>query len=98
MNGALDMEMNVDDDVTMELSGAQQFGAPLDGFDFSDLGLGLGNGNSILGFEGQFNPFALPQADDGSGSETMPEDDQTQFLHYILTKIANSQPEGTRVG
>ena len=28
-----------------------------------------------------------------SGSEGM-DDDQTQFLNYILTKIANSLPEG----
>lgn len=25
--------------------------------------------------------------------ENMGDDDQTQFLNYILTKIANSQPE-----
>jgi hypothetical protein len=28
-----------------------------------------------------------------SGSEGMNADDETQFLNYILTKFANSQPE-----
>jgi len=86
-------EQNMNGAMMMGLPGMQsQFGnAPMDGFDFSDLGF---NSPSGPGFEGQFNPFALAQAaDDGSGSESLPEDDQTQFLHYILTRIANGQPE-----
>jgi hypothetical protein len=48
----------------MNMMLAPQFGsANMNGFDFSDLGLGTGEAGE--GFEGQFNPFALAQANDG---------------------------------
>ncbi|KAK6908865.1 hypothetical protein I203_102870 [Kwoniella mangroviensis CBS 8507] len=57
------------------------------------LGLGFnGSGFSLdLGGNGSFNPFALPQTEEGN--EPMAEDDQTIFLNYILNKFANAQPD-----
>ncbi|WWC73652.1 uncharacterized protein I206_107624 [Kwoniella pini CBS 10737] len=52
-----------------------------------NLNLDLG-----LGGSGGFNPFALPQTEEGS-EPTMAEDDQTIFLNYILNKFANAQPD-----
>ncbi|CAD6577076.1 MAG: hypothetical protein TREMPRED_001854 [Tremellales sp. Tagirdzhanova-0007] len=68
-----------------QLFGTAGFG----GFEFGDLSLP----SLHAGVDpSQFNPFALAQTvEEGSGSEGMDED--TQFLNYILTKIANSQPE-----
>ncbi|WVW86883.1 hypothetical protein I302_108938 [Kwoniella bestiolae CBS 10118] len=53
---------------------------------------GAGGGFSLdLGGNGGFNPFALPQTEDGM--DPMAEDDQTIFLNYILNKFANAQPD-----
>ncbi|ORX37686.1 hypothetical protein BD324DRAFT_391775 [Kockovaella imperatae] len=67
-----------------------------DAFNFGDLGFNTGLTPSDTSGSNSFNPFALAQnqgREEGSGSEGMGEDEQTQFLNYILTKIANSQPE-----
>ncbi|WVR08046.1 hypothetical protein IAU60_005091 [Kwoniella sp. DSM 27419] len=79
-------------------SGSQQFGnALLDSFDFSDLGLagrgdGLGLGLGSGGAPAGFNPFAVPQTEEGS-NDSQGDDDQTVFLNYILNKFANAQPD-----
>ncbi|ODN74484.1 hypothetical protein L202_06868 [Cryptococcus amylolentus CBS 6039] len=67
--------------------GIPQFGnATFESFDFNDLGLDVRNNG------GGFNPFALPQTEEGN-SETSAPDDETMFLTYILNKFANTQPE-----
>ncbi|WWD20339.1 hypothetical protein CI109_104815 [Kwoniella shandongensis] len=72
---------------TLDSNGVQQFGnALIDSFDFNDLGLGARAPG------GGFNPFALPQTEEGS--DAMAADDETMFLTYILNKFANAQPEG----
>ncbi|KAK8849709.1 hypothetical protein IAR55_005044 [Kwoniella newhampshirensis] len=71
----------------MDSNGIQQFGnALIDSFDFDNLGLGARAAG------GGFNPFALPQTEEGS--DAMAADDETMFLTYILNKFANAQPEG----
>ncbi|WVQ75554.1 hypothetical protein IAR50_005181 [Cryptococcus sp. DSM 104548] len=67
--------------------GMPQFGnATFDSFDFNDLGLDVRNNG------GGFNPFALPQTEEGNSENSAP-DDETMFLTYILNKFANAQPE-----
>ncbi|WVQ78937.1 hypothetical protein IAT38_001029 [Cryptococcus sp. DSM 104549] len=70
--------------------GVQQFGnANFDSFDFNDLGLGVRSGTG-----GGFNPFALPQTEEGCrGGEAAAPDDETMFLTYILNKFAHTQPD-----
>ncbi|UOH82815.1 hypothetical protein LQV05_005526 [Cryptococcus neoformans] len=70
-------------------NGVQQFGnANFDSFDFNDLGLDV----RAPGQGGGFNPFALPQTEEGNAENNAP-DDETMFLTYILNKFANAQPE-----
>ncbi|ORY34710.1 hypothetical protein BCR39DRAFT_585668 [Naematelia encephala] len=76
-----------------DINGVSQFGnAPIDSFDFADLGLGVPQAD--LAENNNFNPFAIAQMqlEEGLGNEGM-HDDETQFLNYILTKIANTQPD-----